>query len=168
MTNDTDPREVWRAEAGDAAAALWDAFRMHEPPELAASLEERRQMPWMLLGMAASWLAIAVLFAWNVDLQNDVREARERTALVLLAAERSDRVLAGLAGVRRLERDDVITAALVELLKNSADPNVQLEALDLLLDDVLQEPEFRREVLEQIQFNRSFVELAIQAREIRT
>ena len=168
MTDQMDPRNLWRAELGEASEPLWDEFRMVEPPKLSMPPQDRRKVPWMPLAMAASWLAIAALFAWNVDLQSDVTEAQERTALVLLAAERSDRVLAGLSNVRRLDRDPAITAALLELLKNSQDPNVQLGALDLLLDDVLQDPEFRREILEQVQFNRSFVERAIRAREVRT
>ena len=168
MTDQADPRKLWRDELGESAELLWDELRMVEPPELRTPLQDRRKVPWMPLAMAASWLAIAALFAWNVDLQSEVTEARERAALVLLAAERSDRVLAGLSNVRSLDRDPAITAALLELLKNSLDPNVQLEALDLLLDDVLQDPEFRREVLEQVRFNRSFVERAIQAREVRT
>ena len=168
MTDQTDPRKLWRAELGETAEPLWDEFRIVEPPELSMPPQVRRKVQWMPLGMAASWLAIAALFAWNVDLQNEVTEAQEQTALVLLAAERSDRVLAGLSNVRRLDREPAITAALLELLKNSADPNVQLEALDLLLDDVLQDTEFRRDVLEQVLFNRSFVERAIQAREVRT
>ena len=168
MTRNTDSRELWRAELGDSAEPLWNAFRQVEPPEINLRPDDRRRQPWMLLGMAASWMAIAVLFAWNVGLQNDVTEARERTALVLLAAERSDRVLTGLANARQLERHPEITAALLEVLKTSSDPNVQLGALDLLLDDVLQDPDLRRKVLEQVRFNRSFIELAIQAREVRT
>jgi hypothetical protein len=168
MTNDKDPRALWRSEIGDDAEPLWDSFRLVVPPEMDRPLHDRRQAPWMWFAMAASWLAIAALFAWNVDLQNDVSAAQERTALVLLATERSDRVLAGLAAVRQLDRDPAITAALLELLKTSDDPNVQLEALDLLLDDGLQDPDLRREVLEQVRFNRSFIKLAIQAREVRT
>lgn len=168
MTNNTDPRTFWRSEIGDDAEPLWDSFRLVRPPELNLPRHDRRPAPGLWLAMAASWVAIAALFAWNFDLQNDVSEARERTALVLLATERSDHVLAGLATVRQLDRDPAITAALLELLKQSDDPNVQLEALDLLFDDVLQDPDIRQEVLDQVRFNRSFVELAIQTREVRT
>ncbi len=168
MRYDTESRELWRSELGDSAEPLWNAFRSVDPPELELPQDDQRRTPWLLLGMAASWLVIAVLFAWNVNLQKDVTAAQKQSALVLLAAERSDRVLAGLANVRQLGRNPAITAALIELLTSSDDPNVQLEALDLLLDDVLKDLEFRREVLERIQFNRAFVELAIQSREART
>lgn len=168
MNDNTEARELWRSEIGAAADPLWDAFRMVEPPPPAGLRNEPRQNSWMLLGLAASWVAIAVLFAWNVSLQGDVTEARERTALALLAAERSDSVLAGLANARQLDSGPRITAALLELLKNSDDPNVQLEALDLLLNDALNDVDLRREVLEEVRFNRSFIELAIQTREIQT
>ncbi len=168
MSNKTDTRDLWRAELGDAAEPLWDAFKLAEPPALRPLDHPRRQWPWMWLGLAASWLGIAVLAAWNIDLQSEVNLAREQAALVSLAAERSDRVLTGLAHARQLDRDPAITAALLQLLKTSDDPNVQLEALDLLIDDVLRDPEFRREVLQEIQFNRPFIELALQTREIRT
>ena len=88
--------------------------------------------------------------------------------MVLLAADRSDHVLTGLANARQLRHDPAITGMLLELLKTSEDPNVQLEALDLLLDDVLSDEKRRRELLEDVQFNRSFLELAIKAREVRT
>lgn len=168
MNGNTDTRELWRSEIGAAADPLWDAFKMVEPPPPAPLRHEHRQKPWMLVGLAASWIAIAALFAWNVSLQGDVTEARERTALALLAAERSDRVLAGLANARQLDSRPRITAALLELLKNSDDPNVQLEALDLLLQDALNDDDLLREVLEDVRFNRSFIELAIQTREIQT
>lgn len=168
MSNDSESRALWREALGDDADATWDAFRMAEPPARAPLMPARRRPPWMGFGLAASWLAIAVLFAWNVDLQGDVTAARERTALVLLAAERSDRVLAGLADARRFDRNPAITAELLHVLKTSDDPNVQLEALDLLLDDVLKDTERRREVLDGIRFNRQFIERAIAAREIRT
>ena len=169
MSENTDPRDYWRSELGDESAkALWNAFPEVEPPKLNRQISDRPRANWTLVGLAASWLAIAALFAWNVELQNNVAEAREQTALALLTAERSDRVLAGLENVRYLKRDPAITASLLELLKNSNDPNVQLEALDLLLDDVLQDREFRQEVLEQVRFNRSFVKFAIEAREVRT
>jgi hypothetical protein len=168
MTNDTDTRDFWRSELGDASEPLWYAFKMAKPPALGALEHERRQQPWIWFGLAASWLGIATLAAWNVGLQNDVTEAREQAALVSLAAGRSDRVLWGLAHARQLDRDPAITAALVHLLKTSVDPNVQLEALDLLLDDGLQDSAFRREVVEEIRFNRAFIELALQAQETRT
>lgn len=169
MSENKDPREFWHSEAGDdSAEALWNAFEEVEPPELDRQSFVHPRWNWMLVGMAASWVAIAALFAWNIDLQRDVAGAQQQTALVLLAAERSDRVLAGLGNVRQLDPDPAITDALLELLKNSDDPNVQVEALDLLLDGVLQDPDFRQEVLEQVRFNRSFVEFAIQAREVRT
>ena len=168
MTYDTDTRDFWRSELGDASEPLWDAFKMAKPPALGPLEHERRQQPWIWFGLAASWLGIATLAAWNLDLQNDVTEAREQAALVSLAAERSDRVLWGLAHARQLDRDPAITAALVHLLKTSVDPNVQLEALDLLLDDGLQDSAFRREVVEEIRFNRAFIELALQAQETRT
>lgn len=169
MSENTDPRESWRSELGDdSAKALWNAFREVEPPKLDRHNSDRPRVNWMLVGLAASWMAIATLFAWSIDLQKDVAEAREQTALVLLAAERSDRVLAGLGNVRHLDRDPAITAALLELLKNSDDPNVQIEALDLLFDDVLKDRDLSQEVLEQVRFNRSFIEFAILAREART
>jgi hypothetical protein len=169
MSKNTDAREFWHSELGDdSGKALWNAFTEVEPPELDRQTSGRPQAPWLWMGMAASWLAIAALFAWNFDLQKDVVEAQEQTALVLLEAERSDRVLAGLANVRQLKRDPEISAALLELLKNSDDPNVQIDALDLLLDNVLKDPDLRREVLEQVRFNRSFVEFAIQSQEVRT
>ena len=169
MSKNTDPRDFWRSEVGEhTAKTLWSAFSEVEPPGLDQQDPGHSQAPWLMIGMAASWLAIAALFAWNIDLQKDVAEAQERTALALMAAQRSDRVLAGLANVRQLERDPAITAALLELLKNSNDPNVQIEALDLLLEDVLKDHDFRQEVLEEVRFNRSFVEFAIQAREVRT
>lgn len=166
MTDDTETRGFWRAELGDAAEPLWDAFTMAGAP--AAGPRERRRQPYIWIGLAASWLGIAILAAWNLDLQSDVAEAREQAALVALAAERSDRVLWGLAHARQLDRDPAITAALVHLLTTSVDPNVQLEALDLLLDDKLQDAELRREIVEEIRFNRAFIELALQARETRT
>ena len=168
MTNDTDPRNLWRSELGGAADEIWDAFRSAEPPPLAPPEDARRQPPWMWLGLAASWVAIAALFAWNVSLQGEVGHARQQSALVLLAAERSDRVLTGLASARRLDRAPAITAALLELLKTSDDPNVQLEALDLLLEDILADPGLRQQVIDEIRFNRTFIELALEAREIRT
>ncbi len=168
MSNPEYGRDVWRAEFGDSADKAWDAFGISEPPELAPLEEQRRTQPWMWYGLAASWAAIAALFAWNMNLQGDVSAAREQTALVLLAAERSDRVLSGLASVRQLDQDPAIRAALLHLLKTSEDPNVQLDALDLLLDDVLADPDLRREVLEEIRFNRSFIELALRAREVQT
>jgi len=168
MTYDTDTRDLWRSELGDASEPLWDAFKMAKPPALGPLEHERRQQPWIWFGLAASWLGIATLAAWNIGLQNDVTEAREQAALVSLAAGRSDRVLWGLAHARQLDRDPAITAALVHLLKTSVDPNVQLEALDLLLDDGLQDSAFRREVVEEIRFNRAFIELALQAQETRT
>ena len=168
MSNDSESRALWRDALGDTADPAWDAFRMDAPPALTTMDAERRQVPWMAVGLAASWLAIAALFAWNVGLQRDVSEAQERAALVLLEAERSDRVLAGLADARRFRRNPAIAAELLHVLKTSEDPNVQLEALDLLLDDVLKDVETRREVLDEIRFNRPFIERAIQAREIRT
>lgn len=168
MTNDTDPRQLWRSELGNSAEPLWDAFRTVEPPELKPPHRESRRAPMMWLGMAASWIAIAGLFGWNINLRNEVTEARAQAALALLAAERSDFVLAGLATVRQLDADPAITAALLELLQNSADPNLQLEALDLLLSGASSDMNVQRDVLEQVRFNRSFLELAIRAREVRT
>lgn len=168
MTNDTDTRDFWRSELGDDSEPLWDAFKIAKPPALGPLEHERRQQSWIWLGLAASWLGIAALAAWNIELQDDVTEAREQAALVSLAAGRSDQVLWGLAHARQLDRDPAITAALVRLLKTSVDPNVQLEALDQLLDDVLQDPDFRREVVEEIRSNRAFIELALRAQETRT
>lgn len=168
MTDHTDTRDFWRSELGDATEPLWDAFTMAKPPVLGPLELEHRRQPWMWFGLAASWLGIATLAAWNINLQNDVTEAREQAALVSLSAGRSDRVLWGLAHARQLDRDPAITAALVHLLKTSVDPNVQLEALDLLRDNVLQDSEFRRKVVEEIRFNRPFIELALQTQETRT
>lgn len=168
MTNDTDSRALWRETLGDDADPTWDAFRMSEPPPLALAAEAPRQPRWIRTGLAASWLGIAALFAWNVALQRDVTAAREQSALVLLEAERSDRVLAGLATAATLDRDPAITSALLELLKTSSDPNVQLAALDLLVENVLKRPAARREVLDDIRHNRPFIERAMQALEIRT
>ena len=168
MTKDTDGRELWRDELGDFADPVWDAFKTADPPELRVPQRQARHAPWMLFGIAASWVAIGILLAWNAQLRNDVTEARTQTALALLVAERSDRVLAGLATVRQLDADPAITAALLKLLKESDDPNLQLEALDLLINGVLSDMNTRRDVLEQVRFNRSFLERAIRAREVRT
>ena len=168
MTNDTDPRELWRSELGSSAEPIWNAFRTVEPAELKLHHRETRRAPVMWLGMAASWIAIVGLISWNLDLRNEVTEARAQAALALLVSERSDIVLTGLATVRQLDADPAITAALLELLQNSADPNLQLEALDLLLSGPSGDINVQRVVLEQVRFNRSFLELAIRAREVRT
>ena len=166
MSKHTNARELWRSELGDAAEPLWDTFMMHKPPALGAF--EKPGRAWMWMGLAASWLGIALLAAWNVTLQRDVSEAREQAALMLLTAGRSDRVLGGLASIRQIGQDRAINDALLQLLKTTDDPNIQIEALDLLLDDVLSDPAARNEVLKEIRFNREFIELALQSREIRT
>ncbi len=168
MSNDSESRARWRDALGDDADPTWDAFRMAEPPVIQPVEQSPRTPRWVWFGLAASWIGIAMLFSWNVTLQRDVTAANEQTALVLLAAERSDRVLAGLANARRLDRDPAIAEALLELLKTSKDPNVQLQALDLLIDGELRSADARREVLDAVRFNRPFIERAIEALEIRT
>lgn len=162
-----DVRELWRNEFGASAERVWDAFRFTAPPTGAPAPAAARSPRWHWLGLAASWVMIAVLLAWNAELRRDLVGARQHAALVLLAAERSDRVLSGLADARQLRRDPDIRAALLELLARSRDPNVQLEALDMLLDDEAADPASRRRMLDAVRFNREFIESALQSRETR-
>lgn len=162
-----DVRELWRNELGGSAERVWDAFRFRAPPSGAPAPAATGSLRWHWLGLAASWVMIAVLLTWNAELRRDLVGAREHAALVLLSADRSDRVLAGLADARQLRRNPEIRAALLELLTLSRDPNVQLEALDMLVEDVAADPESSRRMLEAVRFNREFIQSALQSRETR-
>lgn len=166
MNSKDDMRRLWQEEAGDAGVRLWDEFPISTAPPMERPPAERSNSPWLWAGMAASWAVVGVMVLWNLELRSDVDAAQAQAALALLSTGRSDQVLAGLHSVQTVRANSGLTDALLQLLQTSDDPNVQLEALELLQERGDLTPAAWNEVLMNIRHHKEFIERALKAQEI--
>ncbi|MEM8547336.1 MAG: hypothetical protein AAGF46_04145 [Pseudomonadota bacterium] len=166
MSHNEDMRSIWQDEAGDAGAKLWDEFPLSAAPPMERQAAERPQGPWLWAGIAASWAVVGVMVLWNLELRSDVDAAQAQAALALLSTGRSDQVLAGLQSVQTVKNHGGLTDVLLQLLQTSDDPNVQLEALELLYQRGDLSSADWNAALKNVRHHKEFIERALKAQEI--
>lgn len=161
--------QLWRDALGDDAERIWNGIREDVAPPLRDSFaSEVRPRPgrWLL---AAAMVLVLVTGMWNVLLTRQLAEIRDDYVMATLAAGSPANRLAVLhrLGGESLSADAV--EALKNLVRVSQDPNIQLAALDLLLDShALSADSEIQTLLEQVRHNSQFIEAAVRARSVRT
>ena len=161
--------DLWRDALDDDAERLWTSIHEDVAPPLRGSFTtevRRRPGRWLL---AAAMALVLVTGMWNVVLTRQLAEIRDDYLMATLAAGSPANRLAALhrLGGESLSADAV--EALKNLVRVSQDPNIQLAALDLLLDSrALSADREIQTLLEQIRHNSQFIEAAVRARSVRT
>jgi hypothetical protein len=160
---------IWRDVLEENADTLWNGMQEEVAPPLRGSFKARRDgIAWRWVAIAAGITVVGVA-SWNLSLQ---RELSATQSLYLVAMLQTDSSVTRLTTLHRLERvklSDAVVDELMALIKTSDDPNVQLAALDILLDTgALDDEERIRALLKDVRQNRKFIETAMRARTIRT
>ena len=166
MKADEEQRALWRDALGDDADRLWQAV----PGESAPPLRMRFSSPggerrWRFAAIAATVLAGLSLF-WNWRISSELAGVRLNQALTLLQVDSSVVRLTALAALRDTRLSAQSVEVLIGIVTTARDPNVQLAALDLLLDSgaLGSADDVAARVLEQVKNNRAFVAASLRAR----
>ena len=167
MTAANEHRKIWRDALQDDADRVWSGMQEEIAPPLRTSFRAPGiSSAWRWLAVAAGIAAIG-FGAWNVSLQRELSDTRAAYLVATLRGESSSR----LATLHRLETvtlSDAIVEELISVVKESDDPNVQLAAIDILLDNRSLDDEERIDsLLDGVRHNRKFIEQAIRARSTR-
>ena len=168
MKAEDENRALWRDALGDRADDFWHAFPRELAPPLSvrfvASPERRR---WRLVAAAA--LAVVGLMAgWNLKLSRELSDARRDHAFAMLGIDSWPARLTALSMLRGETLSSAAVTTLMRVVATSRDPNVQLAALDLLIDSgAIDVDDLTHTLLEQIRHNRAFVETSLRARTTR-
>ena len=161
--------ELWREAIDDDAERVWTSISEDVAPPLRHSFTRggtRRRQHWLL---AAAIVLVMVTGAWNVLLMRQLADARADYMMATLANDASNQRLAMLHRLDGESLSSDAVEALKHLVRVSQDPNIQLAALDLLLDSrALSGDQEIQALLKQVRHNRHFVEVAVRARSVRT
>ena len=167
MTAASEHRKIWRDALQEDADLVWSGMQEEIAPPLRTSFRTQSGgSAWRWLAVAAGIAAIG-FGAWNVSLQRELSDTRAAYLVAMLRVESSSR-LATLHRLETVKLSDTIVEELITVVKTSDDPNVQLAAIDILLDNrVLDDEERVDSLLEGVRHNRTFIEQAIRARSMR-
>lgn len=161
--------DLWRDAIDDDAERVWGSFREEPAPPLRHSFvtrEAARPERWLL---AAAIVVVMVTGAWNMSLMRQLEEVRNDYVMAALATDLS---ATRLASLHRLSGEPLSSAAieaLKDLVRAARDPNIQLAALDLLLDGhALPGDGEIQALLREVRHNGRFIETAVRARTAQT
>lgn len=160
---------IWRDTLGEDAETLWSGLQMEVAPPLRASLESKSEnTAWRWVAIAASIATIAV-GSWSLALKSELSATRSMYLVAMLHEDSSPTRLTALHRLDGTQLSVSVVDELMALVRVSDDPNVQLAALDILLDTgALREESHIRALLKDVRHNRQFIETAIRARTVRT
>ena len=160
---------LWRDAIDDDAERVWTSIREDVAPPLRhayATKDALRPYRWLL---AAAIAAVMVTGAWNLALMKQLADVHADYVMASLAIDLSENRLATLHSLYGESLSADAVEALKDLVRISQDPNIQLTALDLLLDNhELSKDQDVEALLQQVRHNGHFVEAAVRARSIRT
>lgn len=160
--------DLWREAIDDDAERVWNGIGEDVAPPLRRSFtvsDRPRPQRWLL---AAAIVLAVVTGMWNFLLTRQLAEARADYLVATLAAGLPANRLTTLHRLSGESLSADAEEALRNLVRFSEDPNVQLAALDLLLDGRALSGDREIEALiEQVRHNSHFVEAAVRARSIR-
>lgn len=161
--------KLWHEAIDEDADRIWNGIREDVAPPLRHSFvtgDSRRPQRWLLI---AAIVLVMLTGTWNVFLMRQLADVRADYMMAALAADSS---AIQLATLHRLDGESLsadAVEALQDLVRISQDPNIQLAALDLLLDSrALSGTQEIQALLKQVRHNRRFVEVAVRARSVRT
>lgn len=161
--------DLWRDAIDDDAERVWTSIREDVAPPLRRSFateDALRPHRWLL---AAAIALVMVTGAWNFALMKQLADVRADYVMATLAVDLSETRLASLHRLYGESLSADAVEALKDLVRISEDPNIQLAALDLLLDNhELSKDQDVEALLQQVRHNGHFVEAAVRARSIRT
>lgn len=169
MTDAKQHLSIWRDALEEQAEMLWNGLQEEVAPPLRARFEARRDSTaWRWVAIAAGVAAVGVA-SWNLSLHRELSATKTLYQVAMLQADSSANRLTMLHRLDGAELSSSVVDELIALIKTSEDPNVQLAALDILLETGALDGEERiRALLEEVRQNRRFIETAIRARTIRT
>lgn len=169
MNGPEQNRELWREALGSDAERVWNSFDIDGAPPLRQSLVTRPGVNYWRWAAAAALLLVVTSAVWNVTLMRQLNAARSDFLIATLHSGSSNTRLYALHSLRTLRFTADATNALRTTVVKSEDPNVQLAALDILLDQglVSSEADIQR-LLQDVRHNRRFLEIAVRARSVRT
>ena len=161
--------DLWRDALGDDADPVWNSIREDVAPPLRRSFKTAAKphpQRWLL---AAAIVLAMVTGTWNFLLMRQLADARSDYLLATLVTDASTGRLAALHRLSGETLSADAVQALKDLVRVSQDPNIQLAALDLLLDSrALPTDEEVQALLRQVRHNSHFIEAAVRARSVRT
>lgn len=164
-----EPIELWREALGDDAERIWNSLPEDAAPPLRHTFrDETRRHPQRWL-MAAAIAIVAATAVWNFSLMRQLADLREDYVLATLSPGSPATRLTALHRLdgSTLSADAVV--ALKDIVRTSQDPNIQLAALDVLLDGgALSGDAEIQTLIEQVRHNGRFIQAAVRSRSIRT
>jgi len=169
MTDAKQHLSIWRDALEDQADTLWNGVQEEVAPPLRASFAARRDSTaWRWVAIAAG-IAVVAVANWNLSLHRELSATRSLYLVAMLQADSSITRLTTLHRLGGAKLSSSIVDELMALIKTSEDPNIQLAALDILLEiGALDGAERIDALLKEVRQNRQFIETAIRARTIRT
>ncbi|MEN1728476.1 MAG: hypothetical protein AAGJ52_08540, partial [Pseudomonadota bacterium] len=159
---------LWKEALGEQSEAIWNAFRVDQPPPLELHVTRVERPSWVPWLAAASLAAVLVLGGLNLRLLNELESVRTQQTLTALSLSAQYERLAVLNQLQGQAMDPQLVAAIRVLLLESEDPNVQLAALDLLWQTAnFDNPDEVARLIRETRHNRAFIQAAIQSRTTR-
>jgi len=165
MTVRGEHLELWREELDTNAELVWDGIQEEIAPPLRKPFRSAVNIrPWRWAA-AAAVVALLVSGLWNAVLLQELENVRTDYVIAML---KNDSPLSQLTTLDTLRSDHLsanLTEALQRLVISSQDPNIQLAALDILLEQgTLSDEKQVQLMLPQVRYNQQFIEMAVRAR----
>jgi len=159
---------LWRETLGKNTFAAWNAIHECAASPLRVCFESvasSRRWRWV----TAAAIALASLsWLWNLQLHQELSRLRTDYAFATLNADSSPAQLTALETFRGGRLSAYAVVRLKTLVTTSRDPNVQIAALEILLDsDSLDAGDNGPALLNQVHHNRGFIEASLRARTTR-
>jgi hypothetical protein len=161
--------ELWYDAIQDDAERVWNNIHADVAPPLRRTFARKYRLPpqrWLLAAAIAIAMVIGIQ---NLTLMRQIADVRDDYLIATLTADSSTVRLATLHNLSGKPLSTDAVEVLRDLVRRSKDPNVQLAALDLLLDsNALSGDEEIKALLEQVRHNSQFIKTAVRARSVRT
>ena len=167
MSSEQEQIALWRDTLGADASRFWSAMDVERAPPMRPLQESRAGGPaWRWLSIAAC-VVLAASVLVNVMLVRELGDARHDFLLARLADQSPAARFVAINALSRegLSADAVM--ALESLVLSAADPNVQLAALDVLIDSGALSDDAIANLVSRAGHNTDFLRLAVRARSTR-
>ena len=169
MSGQDEQYQLWSNVFGNDTATVWDALEEEIAPPAGFRLRsDSRDRRWRWLAMTAAGLAgLSLLWNWHISIE--LTNTRIEYALALLEMNSSPIRLNALARIGDNELSTDSITVLRKTVAKSRDPNVQLAALDILLDSGnLDSQQAAEALLQQVIYNNAFVRISLRMRSDQT